>query len=57
MALNWISSRIGSALPLIGYRAGARELERQTRRGVGVGGSHRDVRGHGRRAALLGSAP
>ena len=43
MALNWISSRTGSALPLIGYRAGARQLERQTRRGVGVGGSHRDV--------------
>ena len=35
------------------YRAGARELERQTRRGVGVGGSHRGFRGHGRRAATL----
>ena len=53
MALNWTSSRIGSVLPLIGYRAGDRQLERQTRRGVGVGGRHRDFRSHGRRAAPL----
>ena len=43
MALNWISSRAGSALPLIGIALALANWNATTGCGVGVGGSHRDV--------------